>query len=122
MKSWLSILFLLMLPCRGFAQKAYELARYAGKLQGKVVKLDVGNGYIGASQIRFYVTDGKPLVFLPESGVPNHPFILRNTINASKDYFALDKMQEAFEVLPAIITGKYLFDKRVVAVQFYLVK
>lgn len=124
MKAWLAgAMLLLVFPCRGFAQKAFEWAHYTGKLQGKVVKLDIGNGYIGASKINFFINpQQKPQVFLPESGMPDAPFILRNIKKGAKDYFVLDKMQDAFTELPAIINGKYLFGRKAVIVKFYLVK
>lgn len=116
------ILFLLVSPCRGYAQKAYELVRYTGKLQGKIVRLDLGNGYIGASKVSLIINPKqKPQIFLPESGVPDAPFILRSTQKGINDYFILDKMQDAFEELPAVINGKYLFNKKVLPVKFYLI-
>lgn len=116
-------LFLIIFTCRAFAQKAYEIVRYTGKLQGKTIRLDLGNGYIGASKISFFISPNqKPQVYLPESGVADAPFILRNTQATARDYFILNKMQDAFEELPPVINGLYLLDKKSVAVKFYIRK
>jgi hypothetical protein len=124
MKLKLLVIALLgLLPITVRAQKAFEFEYYKGTLQGKSVKLNLANGYIGATEIYFAGQPGKhPIKYQPESGVADSPFILRCTDNKRADYFALSNVQEAYEKLPAYISAKYYNGKQVIMLKFYRVK
>lgn len=119
----LFILLLGVLPATTYGQKAFEFEHYRGRLQGKTVKLNLANGYIGATEISFAGQSGKhPAKFQPESGVAGQQFILRNTDDKHTDYFALSNIQEVYEKLPPYINGKYYTGKQIIRLKFYRVK
>lgn len=117
------ILLLAAVPFRSLAQKAFETVNYKGKLNNKVIRLALANGYIGASSIKF-TSKGKSLVFSPDSGVPDehNKLIFRLAKYQQPNYFILSNMQEAYQELPLFINGEYYNNKKFTLVKFYLVK
>lgn len=105
--------------------KAYEAINYQGKANGKLVKLMLANGYIGASTLKLSVPGKTRLIsFEPDAGVANEHNRLK-FINASQndlEYFILDNMQEAYEEIPVLITGIYFLKGNKIPVKFRLVK
>ncbi|WP_143014216.1 hypothetical protein [Mucilaginibacter pineti] len=117
----LFILLLTALPFFCFAQKAYELECYSGKLNGKTIRLDLANGFIGATQIVIPRKSGlAPVIYYANSGTPetNNTMLFQSKYLQKKDYFILDNMKEAYEDLPRFITGKYYFRKQLIKVKF----
>ncbi|MEO6523502.1 MAG: hypothetical protein ABIN91_17595 [Mucilaginibacter sp.] len=108
----LTVLLLACLPLGAIAQKAYETELYTSTLKGKKVKLSLANGYAGASVISWY-THGKnkPILFIPESGVPNEDYVFRPEKERDPGYFILKNIQEAYNHLPRYIKGYYLSGK-----------
>lgn len=113
---------MLMLPFCASAQKAYDAVLYKGTLQGKTIQLYLGNGYVAASKITISAPKQKPVLFLPESGIANEKFMLRNTQSQAKDLFTLYHIQESYYKAPGIISGTYQSRKKSVPVKFYLAK
>ena len=121
----LYILLFTLLPFYSFAQKAYETEHYAGKLNGKSIKLELANGYIGACQIILrYTGKSKPTVFIPDMGVADeHNQLTFHAIAQNRqDYFILSNMQELYEQAPVYIKGEYHVNKKVAAIKFQLIK
>jgi hypothetical protein len=105
--------------------KAYEAVNYRGKVNGSLVRLMLANGYIGASSVKLLLPGkAKPLVFEPDAGVADADNRLKFApINqAYSQYFILDHMQDAYEEIPAFITGNYFFNGEKVTVKFWLMK
>lgn len=100
--------------------KAYETIYYQGKANGRLVKLMLANGYIGASTLKLTVPGKKkPMVFDPDAGVADEHNRLKFVIADQNDreYFILDNMQEAYEETPTVITGIYYFTGKKIAVK-----
>ena len=121
----LFILLLVVLPFCGFAQKAYETEQYTGKLNGRIMRLALANGYIAASTISLFNTSkNKPVLFIPDMGTADDQSRLtfHSTLKNRQDHFMLNNMLDAYEQLPAYISGKYYLNKQVITVKFRLVK
>lgn len=118
----LLILLLIALPFCGFAQKAYNLERYTGKLNGKTITLELADGFIGGSAIKIpRRSDQSPVTYYANSGMPeaNNTMLFQSKYLQKKDHFILENMQEVYKDIPDYINGKYYFNKKAVAVKFY---
>lgn len=116
------LLLIALLPVTGFAQKAYESALYSTKLQGKLIRLTLANGYIGASKIRLS-GPAKTSSFLPDSSVADkdNRLVFRAAASDSAAYFILSNMQEVYEQLPATINGQYYSGEKRINIKFHLI-
>ena len=107
------LIFLCAFSLQTLAQgmpKAYNAINYQGKINGRLVKFILADGYIGASFIKMGLPgQKKPLVFEPEADVADVQnrlkFIAMGKNNSN--YFILDNMQDAYEETPAYITGVF---------------
>ncbi|WP_158796090.1 hypothetical protein [Pedobacter sp. L105] len=110
--------------CQG-VPKAYDAVNYKGKVKGRLVKLILANGYIGASSLNFFMLGKtKPLVFVPDAGVANELNRLKFVaVNKNEPaYFILDNMQDAYEETPAFITGDYFLNSKKIPFKLAKVK
>jgi hypothetical protein len=115
----LIVLLLACLPLGAIAQKAYETELYTAILKGKKVKLSLANGYVGASIISWYVHGkDKPVLFTPESGVPDEDYVFKSEKETYIGYFTLKNIQEAYDNLPRYIQGYYRSGKFSLPVKF----
>ncbi|MHA4895726.1 hypothetical protein ACXZ1K_13315 [Pedobacter sp. PWIIR3] len=110
------------------AQKAYEMVSYSGKLNGIIIKLNLADGYIGASEIKIKDTKtGKPVVYIPESGTVGDSRQLKfsplgTTKSASNGYFILEKVEDVYDELPGTISADYYKAGKRNQIKFYKVK
>jgi len=116
------LILMVMLPLLSMAQKAYETVSYKGELNRQKIRLNLANGYIGASAIiiRF---NSKSIQFTPEMGSANADGRLRfnrlkNSDHPSTDYFILDNMADAYETLPLVIKGQYYHNGKKINIKF----
>jgi hypothetical protein len=104
-----SFLLLIFSPAFGYAQKAYDVVKYTGKVQNMVVHFTLADGYLAACNIRVQNTSThKQTLFLPESGEADENKILKfyNTAQ-STSYFAVNGLLAAFNEPPAKLSAFY---------------
>jgi hypothetical protein len=104
----------------GYGQKAYEAVYYKGRLGDKIIRFVLGNGYIGASELKLYLQK-KPILFYPEMGVPDQKKQIRFEAfrTGRKDYFILDHMEDVYEQSPSSISGTYCSGGKIRKIQLY---
>ncbi|WP_439697642.1 hypothetical protein ACFGVS_04560 [Mucilaginibacter sp. AW1-7] len=110
-------LALSLLPFLGFAQP--RTATYTANLHGKQIKLSLANGFSGASQIQvggvtYYANSGHP-----DAG--NH-LMFQSRYVQNIEYFVLANIQNSYDKLPEVITGKYYRGRNSVTIKFKLNK
>lgn len=111
-------LFLLM-PALVSAQKAYKAVRYKATSDTPEFYLTLGNGYLAASKITRMDGD-KPVLFYPDSNLPDDKDQLTFHASGQSDYFILNNMLEHYDQSPDIIVARYWTDKRWQIIKFVL--
>jgi hypothetical protein len=113
----LIILLLIVLPFVGFAQQ--RTAIYTASLRGKQIKLSLANGFGGASQIQmgsvtYYANSG-------HADAGGH-MMFQSRYVQNIEYFVLANIQDSYDKMPGVITGKYYRGRNSVTVRFKLDK
>jgi len=113
----LLILLLIVLPFVCFAQQ--RTASYTASLRGKPIKLSLANGFSGGSQIQvgsvtYYANSGHP-----DAG--GH-MMFQSKYVQNIEYFVLANIQDSYDKMPRVITGKYYRGRNSVTVRFKLDK
>ena len=113
----LLILALSLLPFLGAAQ--HRTATYTANLHGKQIKLSLANGFSGASQIQmgsvtYYANSG-------HADASNH-LMFQSRYIQKIEYFVLANIQDSYDKLPEVITGKYYRGRNSVIIKFKLDK
>ena len=110
------VLACMLSPAFAYAQKAYDVVKYTGKVQALNINFTLANGYPGGCDIK--TTEAKThktSSFLPENGYADEnkklTFYKRN--GASKtNYFVISGMEELFETPPANVKGVYYLNDK----------
>lgn len=119
------LILLVLVQVKSLAQgvpKAYERINYRGTVSGKLVRLVLANGYIGASSLELSVSGQKRSeVFQPEAGVADEQNRLKFIPLRQNDhgYFVLDNMQEAYAQIPSVIPGAYFLNDKKILIKFH---
>jgi len=113
----LLILLLLVSPFLCFAQP--RTATYTANLHGKKIKLKLASGFGGASEIQmgnvtYYANSGHP-----DAG---NQMMFQSKYVQNIEYFVLTNIQESYDKMPQVITGKYYRGRNSVTVRFKLGK
>lgn len=103
---------LLFLTLHTFAQKAYDVEYYNGKMENLNIRFSLANGYISASEVK--ITNPKTKLsstFLAESGAENPDYKMKFLPDVKSKmydtYFILYGIKDGYEVLPKEIHGIY---------------
>lgn len=121
MKTLLLLIALFTLaPVMASAQKAYEAVEYSASHNNLKFQFTLGNGYLGASQVRLLQKDAKPVKFYPESNVPDNKDQLIFRAAKYHDYFIMNSMHESYDQVPKIVIGRYWSGKTWSVIKFVL--
>lgn len=104
---FLLIALLMLAPIVASAQKAYEPVEYSASHNNLKFQFTLGNGYLGASQVRLLQKGAKPVRFYPESGVPDNKDQLIFRAAKHHDYFIMNSMHESYDDVPKMMIGRY---------------
>lgn len=113
--------FILMVsPIYVFSQKAFEYEYYIGKTKDMTIKLLLADGYIAASEIRTVAFRSKKASrFLTETGYEQADRKMKfyhysPSQKEFPDYFILENIRDAYELVPREMHGKYYFKNEVI--------
>ncbi|GAA4098475.1 hypothetical protein GCM10022392_22890 [Mucilaginibacter panaciglaebae] len=121
MKTILTLILLCaLLPQFALAQKAYDAVHYLGKQDGQIFRLTLGNGYLAASKIKLLPANGKPIIFNPDSAIPDDKDQLTFHAKGHTDYLIMNNMKESYDSSPETMVGRYWSGQRWAAVEFVL--
>jgi len=127
LRCFLLLMLVLNTPLFIYAQgvpKAFEAYDYAGAVDGRLVRFNLADGYIGASYIQLFLTAGKkPLKFEPDAGTPNENNQLKFIPfpESRSGYFLLHNVQAVYDNLPSRITGYYFLKNKKTRVRLVLI-
>jgi len=107
-----TFLILILFASTTFAQKAYDVEYYNGKMKNLNIRFSLANGYISACEVKIINPKTKLFsTFHAESGAENPDFkmkflpTVKNKMN--NIYLILYGIKDGYEVLPKEIHGIY---------------
>ncbi|QEC75289.1 hypothetical protein [Mucilaginibacter ginsenosidivorax] len=114
-----TLLILLLIASPFLCSAQQGAATYTANFRGQQIKLNLANGFSGASQIQmgsvtYYANSGHP-------DASNH-LMFQSRYIQKIEYFVLSNMHDSYDKLPAFINGKYYRGRNAVSIRFKLDK